>query len=48
MARASKKPRPMKSKRSGIKSSLRVKQNNEVLKRITKELNDNLKKTLHN
>lgn len=43
MARSSKKPKPMKSKRAGIKSSLRIKKNNEILKRMAKELNDNLK-----
>lgn len=44
MARASKKPKPMKSKRSGIKSNLLIKQNNQILKRLAKELNENLKK----
>lgn len=48
MARSSKKPKPMKSKRAGIKSTLRIKKNNEILKKITKELNIELIKTLHN
>lgn len=36
MARASKKPKPMRSKKSGLKKSKLIKHNLEVLKKIEK------------
>lgn len=43
MARSKKSFKPMRSKRSGIKTLQRIKQNNEILKKMAKELNDNSK-----
>jgi hypothetical protein len=34
MAKAKKKLKPMKSRKSGLKTSRRIKQNNEVLKKL--------------
>jgi hypothetical protein len=38
MARATKKPIPMKSKRSGKKKMILIKKNHEILKRLKDEL----------
>jgi hypothetical protein len=38
MARSKKKPIAMRSKRSGIKKSILIKKNNEILTKLKKEL----------
>jgi hypothetical protein len=38
MGSASKKPKPMKSRKSGIKTAKRIAKNHEVLKKVTNSL----------
>ncbi len=44
MANAAPKKRPMKSRKNGLKHALRIKQNQEVIKRIEKALKNEVKK----
>lgn len=37
MGSAAKKPRPMKSRKSGLKTKARIDKNNEVLKKLSSE-----------
>ena len=41
MGTAAKKPKPMKSKKSGIKTSKRITKNHEILKKIQNEIRNN-------
>jgi hypothetical protein len=43
MARSKHTFKPQRSKKSGVKTQKRINENNEILKRMTKELNESLK-----